>query len=288
MSWFTIAIITALAVAIRDTWVKIFCRSLQPPEIAALELFWSLPLLFCGFLLVDIPALDQTFWWTFLLSLPINCLAYLLYIYSLKLSPLSLTVPFLAFTPVFMLFTGVIVLDEMVNIWGLAGIILIVGGSYLLNYTGLDQGLWQPFMKLRAEKGSLLMLAVAIIFAFAAVLAKKSMLHSSPLFFTFFFFLVFNLTLLAGIFLFSPTRPATLRQHAPKGLLLGTLLTIHVSSHGLAIMLTSAVYMIAIKRCSILFTVILSRLILKEKDIMKRGLGTLLMFGGALLITLLG
>ncbi len=288
MTWFIISIITAFSIAVRDTSVKIFCDTLTPLEIAAIELFWSLPLLICGCLLVKIPILDQTFWWTFLLSLPINWLAYILYIYSLKLSPLSLTVPFLAFTPVFMLFTGIIVLNEKVNAWGITGILLIVGGSYLLNFSGFKEGFSRPFKKLWQEKGSMLMLTVAIIFAFAAVVAKKSMIHSSPLFFTFFFFLIFNLTLLTGIFLFSRTSFKILSQNANKGLLLGSLLTIHVSCHGLAIMLTTAVYMVAVKRSSILFTVILGWLIFKEKNIIKRGLGVSLMFSGVLLITLLG
>jgi uncharacterized membrane protein len=45
---------------------------------------------------------------------------------------------------------------------------------------------------------------------------------------------------------------------------------------------------VAVKRSSILFSVLLSWLILKEKDIRYRGLGTLLMFAGMLLISLLG
>jgi uncharacterized membrane protein len=46
--------------------------------------------------------------------------------------------------------------------------------------------------------------------------------------------------------------------------------------------------MVAVKRSSILFSVLLSWLILRETDIRYRGLGTLLMFVGMLFITVLG
>jgi len=56
----------------------------------------------------------------------------------------------------------------------------------------------------------------------------------------------------------------------------------------LAIAMSTAVYMVAVKRSSILFSVLLSWFILREKDIRYRGLGTLLMFAGMLIITLFG
>ena len=288
MTWFFLSLLTALCVAVRDTSVKIFCRNLSLQEIAAFELFWSLPFLVIGCLFIKIPVLDQTFWWTFLLSLPINWLAYILYLQSLKLSPLSLTVPFLAFTPLFILLTGALVLDETVNSWGMTGVGLIVGGSYLLNFSDLKKGILEPFRSILREKGSLLMLGVAFIFSFAAVVGKKSMIHSSPLFFTFFFFLIFNITLLTGLFLFKQANWSTVMRNRKKGLLLGSLLTTHVACHGLAIMLTTAVYMIAVKRSSILFSIILSSLILKETNFASRSMGALLMFCGALFITLFG
>jgi uncharacterized membrane protein len=63
---------------------------------------------------------------------------------------------------------------------------------------------------------------------------------------------------------------------------------LHISFHALAISISTAVYMIAIKRSSILFSVILSWLVLKEGDIRYRGLGALLMFVGMIFIILLG
>ena len=132
------------------------------------------------------------------------------------------------------------------------------------------------------------MLIVAILFAFAAVIGKKAILHSSPLFFSYFFFLIFNITVLTGFLLFRKNDWPKIMRNTPRGIWLGSLLMVHISFHGLAIAISTAVYMVAVKRSSILITVLLSWFILKEENIRYRGLGTLLMFAGILFITFLG
>jgi drug/metabolite transporter (DMT)-like permease len=287
MLWFTLSIFTALSIAVRDVSIKTYGQ-LSPLEIAAIELFWSLPLLLLGCLWVPVPALDQTFWWAFLLSIPINILAYIIYLYSIKISPLSLTVPFLAFTPAFMILTGFFVLNEKINIWGGLGIGFIVLGSYILNFNKIQYGLLKPLAALLHEKGSWMMLIVALIFSFAAVIGKKAMLHSSPLFFSYYFFLVFNIIILIALLITKQGNLKNILQHYRKGPWLGSLLMIHISCHALAIVLSTAAYMIAVKRSSILFSILMSWLILKEENIKYRTMGTVLMFAGMLFISILG
>lgn len=287
MVWFFFALTAAFSIAARDVSIKTY-KDLAPPEIAILELLWALPYFGLGFLLVETPPLDQTFYWTFILSIPINILAYVLYLYAIKLSPISLTVPFLAFTPVFMILTGFFILDETINIWGGMGISLIVLGGYVVHCKKKQANFLVPFVAFLQEKGSWFMLIVAILFAFAAVIGKKAMLHSSPLFFSYYFFLVFNITVLAGFLLVGKNDWRKIFRNTPRGMWLGSLFMIHISFHGLAISISTAVYMVAVKRSSILFSVLLSWLVLKEADISYRGLGTLLMFTGMLLITVFG
>jgi drug/metabolite transporter (DMT)-like permease len=287
MIWVFLSLVAALSIAARDVSIKTY-GDLGPPEIAVLELFWALPYFFFGCLLVETPPLDQTFWWAFMLAIPFNVLAYGLYLYAIKISPISLTVPFLAFTPAFMILTGFFILAETINVWGGLGIGLIVIGGYVLHYKENQANFFAPFSAFIREKGSWFMLLVAILFAFAAVIGKKAMLHSSPLFFSYSFFLVFNIAVLVGLFLGGKIDWRKIFHHTPRGIWLGSLLMVHISFHGLAIAMSTAVYMVAVKRSSILFSVFLSWFILKEKDIRYRGLGTLLMFAGMLCITLLG
>ena len=132
------------------------------------------------------------------------------------------------------------------------------------------------------------MLIVASLFAFAAVIGKKAMLHSSALYFTYYFFLLFNILILSALLVSKQSSLKKIVRNYRKGSWLGTLLIIHVSCHGLAITISTAVYMVAIKRSSILFSVLMGWLILKEEDIKYRGIGTILMFMGMLFISILG
>jgi drug/metabolite transporter (DMT)-like permease len=287
MIWFLLSLAAAISIAARDVSIKTY-EDLAPPEIALLELFWAVPYFLLGFILVETPSLDQTFWWTFILSIPLNISAYVLYLYAIKLSPISLAVPFLAFTPAFMILTGFFILGETINIWGGVGIGLIVLGGYVLHCKKKQANFFTPFSAFLHEKGSWFMLIVAILFAFAAVIGKKAILHSSPLFFSYTFFLVFNITVLAGLLLSGKKDWKKILRNTPRGIWLGSLLMMHISFHGLAIALSTAVYMVAVKRSSILFSVFLSWFILKETDIRYRGFGTVLMFVGILFITILG
>ena len=75
------------------------------------------------------------------------------------------------------------------------------------------------------------MLIVAILFAFAAVIGKKAIIHSSPLFFSYFFFLTFNITVLTSLLLGRKNNWQKIIRNTPRGWWLGTLLMIHISFH---------------------------------------------------------
>lgn len=284
MLWFVFALIVAVSVSVRDVLFRANAAHLNVAELAGLELFWGLPLLIVGCFVIPVPSLDNVFWLTLLVSIPLNAIAYFLYVYALTVSPVSLTVPFLAFTPVFMIVTGNVILDESVSVVGCFGILFIVIGSYVLNIDRIKDGIFHPFLGLLHEKGSRIMLLVAFIFSLAAVIGKKGMQHSSPLFFSFFFFTIFSLCMLILLFFIGRLDMHRLMVRKRLGMIFGALLTIHAGFHALAIMLTTAAYMIAVKRSSILFAVLLSWIFLKEQKIIIRGGGVLLMFFGMLLI----
>ena len=286
MLWFVLTFIVAVCVATRDILFKRYANELSVLELSSIELFWSVPPLTLCLLFTPVPQLDPGFWWILLIAIPVNGLAYFLYNYAITISPVSLTVPFLSFTPAFLIIVGWVVLGEAVSFWGGVGIICIGLGSYVLNIDRVKDGLLQPILSLKEEKGPWVMLFVAFIFSFGAVLGKKGMQLSSPLFFTFLFFVIFCVVMLLFLSILGRLKPAKLIQCKYVGFQLGALLTVHVAFHGLAIMMTAAAYMVSVKRSSILLTVLLSWLFLKEEKIIARGSGALLMFLGILLIVL--
>ncbi len=288
MLWLTLSILTALAVSSQDFWVKKSFSHLSAYEMATYPLVYSFPLFSIAAFFAPVPPLDSTFLWCFLISLPLNVICMLLYMKAIKVSPLSLTVPFLAFTPVFIIGTGSLFLNEMPNSWGIIGIVVICLGGYTLN---IEPGRWSFLAPLKAfskEKGSWLMFIVAFLFSFAAVIGKKAMLHSSPLFFAMTFFASLNLFQLVVFISLRKVRLKTFTKYPLEGSIAGCLFFAQVVFHSFAIILTKAAYMISIKRISIIFSMIYGWLFFKEHNIKMRFFGALLMFMGAVIISVKG
>ncbi|GBC62193.1 EamA family transporter [Desulfonema ishimotonii] len=288
MYWFILSLLTALAVSSQDACVKRFFSGLSPFEMAACPLFYSLPMLAVAAPFIPVPPVGPDFGWTFLLSIPMNGISFILYMRAIRESPLSLTIPYLAFTPVFMILTGYLFLGEMPSPTGILGILVICAGGYTLN---IDPARWHILFPIRAvfrETGSWLMLIVAFLYSFTSVIGKKAILNSSPLFFSILFFGVFNLLMLFLLRIMKKIRFATFLAHPVNGSLAGTLFFLHILFHGWAISMTKAAYMISVKRLSVLFSIIYGKFIFREERIAIRLGGALLMLAGTLLITLQG
>ncbi|PIP41187.1 MAG: hypothetical protein COX19_04205, partial [Desulfobacterales bacterium CG23_combo_of_CG06-09_8_20_14_all_51_8] len=158
MTWFVFAFLTALSVAVHDAWVKKWFSSLSTYEMLAIPLVYSLPWTVASLLVVNVPPLDRVFYLTFLVLLPLNAVPLFMYIRAIQVSPLSLTVPYLAFTPVFMIATGFLFLGEMPDIWGFVGIGAVCAGSYVLNMDLRNLSLLGPLRSVFKETGSWMML----------------------------------------------------------------------------------------------------------------------------------
>jgi drug/metabolite transporter (DMT)-like permease len=288
MLWCALALATALSVSTGDALTKKFFGRFTPLEMAIAPSLYSLPFLCLTIPFIPIPDLGHGFWWIVSIAIPLDTVAFYIYMKALKLSPLSLSIPFLSFTPVFMLVTGFVFLQEIPNLWGLFGVVLVVVGSYLLHAGEVKHGYLAPFRAIIKEPGSVLMLIVSVLFSVLAVLGKKAILLSSPLFFGIFFLAGLDIIALLVFPLLGNIRWKALIRLPREGLAVGLLLYLHVLFHVLAISMIEAVYMISVKRTSILFSVVYGRIIFREPEIRNRLLGTCLMFLGVASITLLG
>jgi len=288
MLWLMLSLLTALAVASQDAWVKKYFSHLTAYDMLAFPFLFSLPLFEFTIPFIPVPRLDHTFYWCFLISLPLNFIPFFIYMKAIRVSPLSLTLPYLSFTPAFMIFTGFVFLDEMPNLWGFAGIIVTCTGGYALNLKSGKHAFLDPIRAVFKETGSWLMLIVALIFSFGAVIGKKGIMHSSPLFFTMTFFAVLSFMTVATLLILGKIRMSTLRDDWAKGMVAGVLFFIHCLAHGFAISMVKASYMISVKRLSTLIGIIYGGVFFKEKHIAIRLAGAGLMVAGAVLITVWG
>jgi drug/metabolite transporter (DMT)-like permease len=101
-------------------------------------------------------------------SVALNLVANLLFIEAVRISPLSLTVPFLAFAPVFTTLLGVPLLGENPRLVQWIGVSTVVAGALQLNRSANDgsalSGLWRALV---SERGSVLMIVVALSWSLA-------------------------------------------------------------------------------------------------------------------------
>ena len=125
MLWIALALLTAFFNASAATLVKQGLSELRPWEMGMVPT--ALAGLICLAILpfVEVPPLDAAFWWAWGLSLPLMVVALYFQYSAIQLSPLSLTMPYLSFTPAFVILTGYLLLDEVLNIWGVFGVLFI-------------------------------------------------------------------------------------------------------------------------------------------------------------------
>lgn len=285
MNWFMYAFMCALSVATADALSKkALATNNDTYLIAWVRIGYAVPILIFIFPLIDIPELDRVFFIVTSLLLPLEITALLLYMKAINISPLSLTLPFLSLTPVFLIGTSYIILGESPNKTGLLGILLVVIGAYLLNVHTIKQGFLEPLRAVVKERGSVLMIIVAFIFSVTSSFGKIAVQHSSPIFFSIFY------SILLSVFLFLIVSFKTrhiLSKIVSQPLLflfIGISMAIMMITHLKAVSLVEVSYMISVKRLSLLIGVIYGAVFFKETNIKERFLGSAIMILGIILI----
>jgi len=288
MLGFIYAIICALLFPLSEAVKK---RLTQKTNIYII--FWAttclaLPVYIVGTLVEGIPKIDATFWLALSAAAPLFLISSLILIKALQISPLSLTVPFLSFTPVFLILTSWIMLRELPNVYGVAGIILVAIGAFLLNAEKISHGILAPFKAIKTEKGSLYVLIVAAIWSITSNLDKICLQHSSPFFYLLMINLIISvfLTILLWLKYKNGLRDEINSNFKPF-LLLGFNVGFATLFQMLAVQRILVSYTIAIKRAGlVLGGIIFGWLFFKEEKIRYRLIGGLVMVIGILLIIL--
>lgn len=285
--WFLFSILTAFFESLKDVTSKKALKNIDEYCIS-----WSLRFISSIFLIpillffIDIPSLKMPFFLVLLIAGIVDSVTTILYMKAIKHSDLSLSIPMLTFTPLFLLITSPIMLGEFPGLKGILGITFIVVGSYILNISEKEKGYLIPFQVLFREKGSKLMLIVAFIWGITSNLDKIGIKYSSPLIWTG----ALNLTITAFLFpivLFKPKNNINqLKTNFMVIIFMGLFSALSGIFQMLAIKISLVPYVISIKRTSVIMAVIFGYLFFKEKRIKERLFGVLIMLIGVFLITL--
>lgn len=285
--WFLWGLGSALGLATSDALVKRFFTDLSPYGMALLRLCYTVPILTIGWVWTSVPELNRKFFLVVAVALPLEALAGLLYMRALKSAPLSVCAPIMAFTPMFLIVTGWLLLQETLNFWGIAGICGIALGSYLINVQERQQGWLAPWTALWRLPGPRWMLIAAGLYAITSALGKLAVLYSGPTFFGLFYPTVFSGFMLIG-YPWSARPGLQLKRRPFWGLLVGCCMAASILCHFQGISLAPAAYLIAIKRTSLLFSVLYGGLWLGEGQLVARLTGAGCMVAGIILITIWG
>lgn len=217
------------------------------------------------------------------IAVPLEVLAYYLFLSALRMAPLSLTVPLLSLTPALTIATSWFLLGEQICPSALFGILLVTVGAYILNGDLARENFAAPVRALVSNRGSRRMLMVAVIWSVTSALGKKGV--------TIYGAIPFGMVLLLGVVIIFGII-AAMRWNAPRVrvdvsvpalgffLLGGMVMAGAEATHFLSISLAPTACMIAVKRLSLVFGVLMGWLWFREQNIRYRLLGGVIMVTG--------
>lgn len=287
MLWILLSFLSALSEATKNLFSKKALQKIDEYKVAWASRFFALLFLVPFLLFITIPSLDRTFYLALFIVGSMDSIASILFMKSIKTSPLSLVAPLAAFTPLFIALTAPLIVGEFPSKFGFIGILFVVFGAYLLNISERHKGFLEPIKALLREKGCLMMLGVAFIWGISSNIDKIGVLHSSPIFW------VISYTSFLSLVLFFPMIvhkskgnagqfSSNIKVLVPIGLLSALELIFQMNAIKVAIVS----YVISIKFTSIIISVLFGYFLFKEIRIKERLFGASVMLFGILLITL--
>ncbi len=282
--WIILSLLTAVCEALKDGLCK---KSLKNFDVFTISWVWKvfslpfiLPLIFFTPMPEQIPG---EFWMALVVGGSLNILATLLYIRAINQSDLSITLPLLSFTPVFLLFTSPLMVGDVPALWGYVGVFFIFAGSYILGIRDRSS-VFSPLRALVKEPGARLMLMVALIWSVAANMDKIGVVATSPFFWAVCVQSYISLGLTIVLLFNRPVLRGRLGGNLKILLLIGFFTGAGFVFQMSAIKLGLVPYVIAIKRTSIIMGVLIGGLYFLEKDLKTRLTAAAVMLAGVFLI----
>ena len=287
MEWLPLTLVSAFCIATADALTRKYLQGYRARELVVIRFGMPGLLLLPLLAIQPMPELATEFWYWTAALIPLEVTAMLLYSQAIRDTSLSLTLPYLAFTPVFNTLTGYLLLQEQVSLIGFSGILLVVFGAWLLNLEharGEQFNILAPFRAIITERGSRLMLITAALYSMTSVLGKGALAYTTPVFFGTLYYVVIGFTVIV-IFSVGAGTPVNVLWRRPIAhMAIGLFMGVMVLTHFFAIQHIEVAYMIAVKRTSLLFGILYSVLLFHERARAEHFMAAGLMLAGVYLI----
>ncbi|WP_461041617.1 EamA family transporter [Spirosoma harenae] len=234
--------------------------------------------------------LSDEFWYYMMVTSVLAMFGNVFLVKALHLGDLSVLGPINAYKSVVGLIVSVFLLNEIPGWWGLAGVLLIIVGSYVVlgngdSQKGLSLHVFQrPAVKLR--------LAALVFSAIDGAFLKKAILVSTPITAFFYWCLLGFVCTLLWILL------SVRKKWRPQLALLASQKTIFIAlcvvvaltqlASNVALAGMPVGYALALFQTSALLSVLFGYQFFREQHILRKLIGASIMVTGAILITVLG
>ena len=287
MDWLPLTFVSAFCIATADALTRKYLQGYRARELVIVRFAMPGILLLPVLALQPIPELEIEFWYWVAALVPLEVMAMLFYVQAIRDTSLTLTLPYLSFTPVFNTITGYVLLGETVTLTGFSGIMLVVLGAWMLNIEharGERFDVLAPFRAIVSERGSRLMLFTAALYSLTSVMGKGALAYTTPLFFGTFYYVVIGFAVIVVFSIGASTPVHVLWRRPVAHIAIGLFMSIMVLSHFFAIQYIEVAYMIAVKRSSLLFGMLYSVLLFHERARAEHFLAGAMMVAGVYLI----
>ncbi len=284
--WYLVAILSGFCMATADALSKRTASRTPALLLAWIREAYALPFLLPLLFIIKIPPLDLTFLLAILACVAMDLVTTFLYMRAIQIAPLSLTVPYLGLTPLFLLLIPTLVLGEKLSLLGIVGVVLVSLGTYVLQIDRLRDGIFKPWVAIFQNRGSFYMFIVAICYAITATLGKLAIQHSSPLFMTIVYFTLLAIGYVPFVLITTRGKVRPLVAAPLNYLKIGLAMALMAVAHFTAISHVPVAYMISLKRLSLLFAILYGYFWFKEQKLRERLLGGAIIVLGAFCIAL--
>lgn len=289
MLWFVLSLVAAFFDATYFTLIKSYLERVDFYVLGAGVSLFSFFFTIIASAVKGMPVLGSRFYPYLALTSAMEVVAMILYFKALKSHDISLSMPMLSFTPLFLLFTSFLILREMPTPAGAFGILLIVMGSYVLGLKEVEgdgEDPLLPFKALLRNRGTRYMLIVALFWGVETNFVKIVVLNSDPLFAAASFSLLIGAAFLAISIVRGEDVKAGFAENMGRFALAGAVISLSAVAVNQAFTMEIVPYVISIKRLNILFSVLYGALVFHEINIRDRFTGALIMTAGSMIVLL--
>lgn len=286
--WIIYSLLASFSETAKDSFGKV---SLVKTDeyISALSL--HITTLFISSLFVifyGIPEIKTEFWLGTVAFLFITPVWTLLYMKALKLSPLSITLPMMAFNPIFTALLAFVFQGSIPDASGWLGIVLISLGIYFVNSKSVQlNAIIENLQAIFNDKGAMAMLGVAFLWSLGAHFSKLRVDGSSALFSTFTGGLIGVMTTYILAFINRKKISVSVIVENYKNLLpMSGFYYLATITSSIALANGSAAYVFSVKRSSILFSSLVGKFFFGEHFTRWKYIGLFLIAIGIMAISL--